>query len=667
MKLFEKWIELKHQTRNNCCTDLEKYVLRQLNLTGEEIREKLLNFLKSTELRWKSCYRNKHVFISRNEAWLNTEIVFLANSTNKQVENSSKVGRPKKKFEECGKRAQQMKAQNLVSAVSASQLSFATQLSLRKFGKRDAAKIVQNVTSDSSPTPAKIYKQALQSADRSKRDTTSLSPEDALALIINTKSSKSTYLSYRDASKQCGANIYPSWHNILLAKQSCYPEQSSIISSESAAEVRLENLLHLTAKRICEMQAEVIDLYSSSKMLLLCKWGLDGSSGQSNYRQSIANSIADSSVILISFVPLQLRDFENDTKVLWQNPVPSSIRFCRVIKFIYSKETPEVIKDETEKIQKQIDDLCDFNYKGKIISFGLFLTMVDGKICNNLTDTMSTQSCYVCGAKPKEMNDLKKITEKLPRIENYSFGISTLHAWIRFFECCLHISYRIGIECWQVKGENREKMETRKKQVIENLRSKLGILVDKPKPGYGSTNTGNTARIFFQNFKESAEITGVNEELIRRFYNILQVISCGYELDAEKFKDYATQTAEKYVSNYPWYYMPPTVHKILIHGAEIISHAILPIGQLGEEAQEAKNKDFKFIREHRSRKDSAEHTNIDLLHFFLLSSDPIISSLSLSLKYKKKRLCMSTEAISLLKSPDIQYDEESNDENSEID
>jgi hypothetical protein len=41
-------------------------------------------------------------------------------------------------------------------------------------------------------------------------------------------------------------------------------------------------------------------------------------------------------------------------------------------------------------------------------------------------------------------------------------------------------------------------------------------------------------------------------------------------------------------------------YKILIHGAEIIFYAILPIGQLGEEAQEVKNKDFKFILENKS-------------------------------------------------------------------
>ena len=44
--------------------------------------------------------------------------------------------------------------------------------------------------------------------------------------------------------------------------------------------------------------------------------------------------------------------------------------------------------------------------------------MVDGKKCNNLTEATSTLSCYICKAKPSEMNELKNITEKLARVEN---------------------------------------------------------------------------------------------------------------------------------------------------------------------------------------------------------------------------------------------------------
>lgn len=51
-------------------------------------------------------------------------------------------------------------------------------------------------------------------------------------------------------------------------------------------------------------------------------------------------------------------------------------------------------------------------------------------------------------------------------------------------------------------------------------------------------------------------------------------------------------TAKLYVQLYPWYPMTPTVHKILIHGATVIENALLPIGQLSEEAAEARNKHF---------------------------------------------------------------------------
>lgn len=72
--------------------------------------------------------------------------------------------------------------------------------------------------------------------------------------------------------------------------------------------------------------------------------------------------------------------------------------------------------------------------------------------------------------------------------------------------------------------------------------------------------------------------------------------------------------------------MTATVHKILMHGADIDNVAIVPIGKLSEEASEARNKDFRRYREFHSRKSSRVNTNQDLLNMILLSSDPLISS-----------------------------------------
>lgn len=75
------------------------------------------------------------------------------------------------------------------------------------------------------------------------------------------------------------------------------------------------------------------------------------------------------------------------------------------------------------------------------VHYKIVMTMVDGKVINSITST-SSQICYVCGAKPKEMN---RLDEETADHNTFQFGLSTLHAWIRCLECLLHISYRLEI------------------------------------------------------------------------------------------------------------------------------------------------------------------------------------------------------------------------------
>jgi len=97
--------------------------------------------------------------------------------------------------------------------------------------------------------------------------------------------------------------------------------------------------------------------------------------------------------------------------------------------------------------------------------------------------------------------------------------------------------------------------------------------------GKGTTNDGNTARRFFKNAELTSAITNVDLQLIKRFGVILRTMSSGYDINLEKFEAYTLETAELYVSLYPWYYMPSSVHKILIHGTDVIRSALLPIGK----------------------------------------------------------------------------------------
>jgi len=83
--------------------------------------------------------------------------------------------------------------------------------------------------------------------------------------------------------------------------------------------------------------------------------------------------------------------------------------------------------------------------------------------------------------------------------------------------------------------------------------------------------------------------------------------------------------------------MHSSVHKLLFHGADIIEHAIVPIGQLSKEVHETRNKDFKKYRQFNSRKCSRKFTSENVLNNLLLSSDPHLSMIRPTLLKNIKR------------------------------
>ena len=136
------------------------------------------------------------------------------------------------------------------------------------------------------------------------------------------------------------------------------------------------------------------------------------------------------------------------------------------------------------------------------IERSLMFAMIDGKVCNAVTNTTSTQMCYICGDSCKDFNDLAKMLTRSVKTEHLLFGISVLHGWIRSFECLLHVVYRLPIKKKQARKNytgvsDKEKVEETKRTIQAQFRGRLGLIVDKPKPGFGNSNDGNTARRFF--------------------------------------------------------------------------------------------------------------------------------------------------------------------------
>lgn len=618
------------------------------------------SFMIGFNQRWKACHRNKKNFLNKYNDWLNTNIL-IENFDLPSTSGSStkKPGRPKKDFASSGMKSKTRKVKSLVTENTLSELTHATNIKLRRSGRRDAASMLEELIS--TPKRASKVKRAYKGAPKKIPTYT---PEEALALITSANLSYRKYQLIRKSAIEKGLKVYPSYHNIQIAKKECYPPDEDCIINESLAEIKLQSLVDLTIKRLFIVQHEVLNSMFSEEMMtlrniaIIFKWGCDGSGGQSRYKQKASTGeFEDANILTTSLVPLQLHGFNKMNQVIiWKNPRPSSTSFCRPIRFRFVKETDNSIIEEFENVRNQIATIqptsVEFNGHTLQVTHQFEETMVDGKVCNILASNKATQKCYICHATSKDMNNLNLIRQRPCDPQTFSFGLSTLHAQIRLMECVLHIAYRLEVQKWQCrKTEEKQNVAARKLTIINRFRTETGLLLDTPKQGGGNTNDGNSARRFFKNTRVSSEITGIDESLIKRFYVILRTLTCGYDINVDTFKKYCEETANLYVSLYNWYPMPVTLHKILLHGPTVIEHFLLPIGQMSEEALEARHKEFRKFRLEHSRKISRTKTNPDILHSLLISSDPLITSLKQH--EKSKETVIDPEVLKLIKAPTI--------------
>ena len=82
-----------------------------------------------------------------------------------------------------------------------------------------------------------------------------------------------------------------------------------------------------------------------------------------------------------------------------------------------------------------------------------------------------------------------------------TLSISTfpiLHALLRGLDYCLKIVYKLkgGVTAWKQNSKQKERVDAAKRKVQDYIKSKTGMVVDKPDPvgAGGTTTTGNIAR-----------------------------------------------------------------------------------------------------------------------------------------------------------------------------
>lgn len=480
--------------RIKCDANQQKEVLKKLSYLKTEYKA-----------RYTKARRIEERFINNNLEWLEGSISF----PNKIV---TKRGRPEMSFDDSSDRTKRLKTKELRDSTPVSVLTYATRMSLRSAGQVHASKLLKEVTK--SPNRATKYRQAYKTSLESQPK--SLSGEDALAVLVSAKLSRHQYDVVRDSAPQ----TFPSYKTVQAAKTFCYPNNIQI--SETSASVPLQDLLDHTAQRLILSIESVIKTLQETELInlnLFTKWGFDGSSGHSSYKQAFYGPEAsDSAVFITCIVPVRL---VSDTRVIWQNPSPASTAHCRPLKIQFVKESKEISVAEKNRVDLEIRNLRNTTIISQDrqveVNHKLIFAMVDGKVCNAITQTASTQKCFICGATPKMFNNIEAMIAKPINTDNLEFGLSVLHGWIRMFECLVHLAYKLPIQKWQARGGEKQIVAENKARIQKEFKERCGLIIDTPKPGFGNTNDGNTARRFFVNAELSAKITNLDLELKKNF------------------------------------------------------------------------------------------------------------------------------------------------------
>ena len=465
-KLFELFNDAKDKSSFYVAVINELDIAENLN-----IKAKINAFFVNTKQKWKAANYTKENFLRRHSGWLSECTVF--ENLEKAHTSTDRRGRPSKSMEECSSYTRKRKLQDATEPISTVHLSEALSIKYAKDQETLKSSITKAVVV-ASPVRLQRIKESIPTPPNALPRQYTL--EEGLALFMDLGLSKEKYAILKRSLKSHNVNILLGYKKITAAKKEAVPNNFN--ATDVSAEVKLKDLMDHTAKRLIkslpEAQAELLP----HKRTLINKWGCDGSSGQSSYKQTIATNdttITDANMFMASVVPLRLR---SEISEHWKNPRPSSVHFCRPISFRYVKESAEIIKATVNDVKAQIDELKHSvikmkNGKTVEINYEFFLTMIDGKVLNAITNTTSTLKCAIC---QKTQKDFQKLDDSTIEEHNYKYGISPLHARIRCMEFVLKLAYTIpqNEEIFEENTTEKEKQNIRKKKYKMHFTRALG-------------------------------------------------------------------------------------------------------------------------------------------------------------------------------------------------
>jgi len=164
------------------------------------------------------------------------------------------MGRINLSYQNAGERLKRKLASNLASESDhdTSLMIHAAPVSARNERKRDVAFVLN----ETLKTP-EFSSESMMQIQWQKP--TPLSPDEALAYLLENTLTIQQYISARILNKSHNSDIYPPYNEVIKAKLQCRPEGIEVM--ENTAQVLLQNLLDHTSQRLIKLQSDVFNQF----------------------------------------------------------------------------------------------------------------------------------------------------------------------------------------------------------------------------------------------------------------------------------------------------------------------------------------------------------------------------------------------------------------------
>ena len=250
------------------------------------------------------------------------------------------------------------------------------------------------------------------------------------------------------------------------------------------------------------------------------------------------------------------------------------------------------------------------------------------------------------GTMSKSKNDYpvrKGVTNPNLTTQPINLAPHPLHDNLRmytWFQKLLYLKHA-GIEGWRVTAELSALFQESKEILIESMRQKTGIVMSKPTPQGGTTDTGNNASRFFSPeslpfLKENFESDCIEDilKLHKNFSIILRVGSSKRPVDIERLQQICIETNVMIVTKFPSAELSETVHMVLGHIWQLIAlNDGYGLGQMTEQGLEGMNKLIRRFSERFARHVSLEANMLDVMHRLQTLSNPLLMT------YQREKFC----------------------------